>query len=471
MKIMCLGLDFTGRHLFKPMDDEDVIRALINAMEDNADHVQSLSRTTAEAVSYRGERQRATFDPGDPRAAGWTYLVNAADPRRQEIAMILEPLAKHRGMADPTEPLLYNGESSDDWFNWLHDNYYALDLEGVRVPQYILVVGGPTRVPFLFQAVLGTVANVGRVDFDKLDDLRDYVAKLIRIETTAEPLVAEEAILFAPDVGLPDPTYFSRQYMVEPLAEQIRHELRFETHTLIGDDATKANLLDILRTKKPALVYTASHGLGATDASVEIQKRYNGSICCQHRGALTLDSLFSADDVPLEQAFLEGAVFFQFACFGYGTPAQSDYAHWIEGVPKRYTDADFVAALPKKLLAHPKGPIAFIGHLDTAFLHGFADVEAPHILERWHARIAPFKKAAEQLLAVQPSGFAMHDMSTRYSVCNALITHTYDQQRRRRLSWNARLKARFLDNWITRGDAQNYMVFGDPATRLRIPTH
>ncbi len=470
MKIMGMGLDFGGNLLFKPMDEEAVAKALVAALEPNAASVRSLARTTAEAVSFRGEMERITTDPGDPRVAGWTFLVNKADPKRDEIVKILEPLAVHRGMADPKKPLMYNGEPPDEWFDWLHDSYYALDLEGEKVPQYLLIVGGPDQVPFRFQSILDTVANVGRVEFDTLDDLKTYVEKLIRIETAAEPVVTKEAILFAPDAGLPDPTYFSREYMGQPLAEHMQDELGFATHTLIGDDATKMNLKATLSAKKPALVYTASHGLGATDETFEIQKRYNGAICCQHTGPLTLESLFSADDVPLDEPFLEGAVFFQFACFGYGTPAESDYTHWLKGVPEQYTETDFVAALPKRLLAHPKGPSAFIGHLDTAFLHGFADPAESFTVDRWHTRIAPFKKAVDQLLGVQPSGLAMQDMNKRYSVCNAIITNTYDRQLRGKLKWTTRLEARFLDNWITRGDAQNYMIFGDPAVRLRIPT-
>ena len=66
----------------------------------------------------------------------------------------------------------------------------------------------------------------------------------------------------------------------------------------------------------------------------------------------------------------------------------------------------------EKLLAHPRGTIAYIGHLDTALLCGFVDVGAPHILDRWHTRIAPFKSALDRLLKVQPSGLAMHDMVT-----------------------------------------------------------
>jgi len=469
MKILGMGLDFTGNPLFKPMDEDAVVKTLVSAMERNAETLQSLTRITSETTSFKGEVERATLDPGNPRAVGWTFLVNGSDPKRNEITAILEPLAKRRGMANPKEPLLYNGESSDEWFDWLHDSYFALELEGEQAPQYVMIVGGPDQVPFLFQSILDTVAKVGRIDFDTLDDLKHYVDKLIRVETTTEPVVRREAILFAPDGGLPDPTYFSREYMVKPLTEHIRKELGFNTHAIIGDEATKMNLLGAVGVRNPALVYTASHGLGAMRESLEFQKRYNGAICCQHTGPLKLDSLFSADDIPLDQPFLEGSVFFQFACFGYGTPAVSDYTHWLEEIPEQYTERDFVAALPKRLLAHPRGPIAFIGHLDTAFLHGFVDVEAPHILDRWHTRIFPFVKAVTQLLQVQPSGLAMDDMNAKYSVCNAVITMTYDRQRRGKLKWTSEQKTRFLDKWITRSDAQNYMIFGDPAASLRIP--
>src|SRR5215217_182752 len=161
MKIMGLGLDFTGNLLFTPMDEDEITKVLVSALERNGDTVRRLTRTTAEAVSFRGEIERATLDPGDPRVAGWTFLVNSADPQREDLEKILEPLARHRGMADLKDPLLYNGEEEDEWFDWLHDNYFARELEGKVVPQYILILGGPDRVPFRFQSILDAVANVG----------------------------------------------------------------------------------------------------------------------------------------------------------------------------------------------------------------------------------------------------------------------------------------------------------------------
>ena len=165
----------------------------------------------------------------------------------------------------------------------------------------------------------------------------------------------------------------------------------------------------------------------------------NGAICCQTNGQLTLGDLFCVDNIPTDKPFLEGAVFFQFACFGLGTPAKSDYTHWLEGVPETYADEDFVAALPKKLLAHPRGPIAFIGHLDTAWLHGFADAADPNILDRWHTRLAPFVRAVNEILRVQPTGLAMHAMNDRYTATNSVLSNTYDRQQRGMLNWTKSL--------------------------------
>lgn len=469
LKLLGLGLDLNGNPLFEPVDGTTFEQALIDSLARNAERLQRSTKTTSAGFSFRGEIQRRVVDLGDPQAAGWTFLVDSKDPQRAELGAILEPLARNRGMSDPNSPLLFNDERQEEWFDWLHDNYFSLELEGKKTPQYVLIVGGPERIPFQFQSLLQTVASVGRVAFDSVDDLKQYVDKLQRLEKSVQPTVKREAFFFAPDGGLNDPTHFSRQYMASPLADHVEKDLKFKVCKQLGADATKANLVDGLRGNTPAFVYTASHGLGATNESLETQKRYNGAICCQHSGNLALKDLFTGDDVPKNEPFLEGAVFFQFACFGYGTPAESDYAHWLNNAPEKYSSTDFVANLPKRLLAHPRGPIGYVGHADTAFLHAFADPNAPETLERWNNRIAPFVKAVDQLLAVQPSGFAMEEMGQRFSVCNALITSTYDRDRRGKVKWTPELRARFLDTWITRSDAQNYMVFGDPAARLRIP--
>lgn len=469
MRIMAFGKKMSGDLLFKAVDEQEFLHALVEALPRNAPALQAMADSASRGVSFKGEMGRRVKDAGDPIQAGWSILVAKQDPRHNEIIEALKPLAHHRGMEDPAAPLVFGGEPEDSWGDWLQDNYFARELEGKKVPQYVLLAGGPDVLPFRLQSLMDVVANVGRLDFESVDQFSQYAQKLVRLETAAAPVVKREAILFAPDGGSHDPTYFSREYMVKPLNEHIKLQLNFETTALMGENATKAKLVEATQGAQPALVYTASHGLGLTGDPIDKQKQFNGAVCCQASGGLTLDDLFWADDVPMSEPFLEGSVFFQFACYGYGTPAQSDYTHWLNNVPKRYAEVDFVAALPKRLLAHPRGPIAYVGHLDTAFLHGFTDQNDPYILERWHTRIQPFVHAVDQLLEVQPSGLAMEDMNKKYSVSNIMITSVYDRLKRGTFKWTPDTERRFVDTWIIRSDAQNYMIFGDPAARLRIP--
>jgi hypothetical protein len=331
-----------------------------------------------------------------------------------------------------------------------------------------LILGGPDQVPFLFQSVLDSAASVGRLAFDSIEDLRVYAEKVVRLEEGANPAVTRSAVFFATDEGLEDPTYYSRRYMAEPLAAYVEDRFGLSITRLIGDKATKANLASSLERSKPAVVYTASHGLGLPDQPLDMQRRLNGAICCQAAGPLSPDDLFGADDVLSGGAFLEGAAFFQFACYGYGTPARSDFDHW-QGNPGINSTEDFVAALPKRLLAHPRGPVVYIGHVDTAWLHGFADPEAPDILDAWSPRIAPFVAAVDSLLKVLPAGEGMSMMNKRFDLGNAQLTTTLDRIERGTLVLTPEYYRRLANAFIYRSDAQNYMVLGDPAASLRLP--
>lgn len=201
-----------------------------------------------------------------------------------------------------------------------------------------------------------------------------------------------------------------------------------------------------------------------------MQKRLNGALCCQRTGKekKVEDYLFSADDVPVVEPFLEGSVFFQFACFGYGTPAVSDFAHWQLGVPKNNLEASFTAALPKRLLALPRGPIGFIGHVDTSWLHGFDDPDNPMSETGWHPRLEPFISAVDTLLKVQPPGLAMGDFNTRYNIMNVRLSRVLEEKELGTYQDTAAARQKLATDFILRSDAQNYMVFGDPAAQLRI---
>ena len=471
MQILSLGINYsTGDLLIPPIDEETFGATISGSLAKNAEQLSTLSLATTFGQTYRGEMKHRVVDLGDPLTAGWTILINAKDPQKEEILQSLAPLAEHRGMEDPYSPLLYHDEAVDEWFNWLGENYSSSNKK--RKAHYILIAGGPEQVPFLFQSILSTVASVGRVAFDSLNDLKTYVEKVIRLETAESPTVEKETIFFAPDYGIQDPTYYSCHYMVEPLAEAVKEELSFKTQTILGKQATKERLQDALRSSKPALVFTASHGLGAPDEPFETQKRINGAICCQRlAGQSKEDWLYKADDVPVDEPFLEGAGIFQFACYGYGTPAQSDFAHWDPRISKLNAPADFIAALPKQLLAHPRGPLTYVGHVDVALLHGFTDPNnpVPALGERWNERIKPFLQSIIRMLSVEPVSYAMGEMFERYNIINGQLSATYDRLQKGKIQISPIFHKQLVDLFLTRSDAQNYLIYGDPAVCLRIP--
>jgi hypothetical protein len=469
MKLIANGINAsTGEPLVEPLEEEAFATRVAESLGANSERLTSTAEITGQASTSRGELERErTPDLGDPVAAGWTFLVNGDDPQRSEIVDALRPLAELRGMPDPSSPLVFDPD--EDWLDWLLDNHLGIAADDR--PFYVLVAGGPDRVPLLFQSFLDVAGSAGRVAFDTIDDLDSYVRKLVRLTSAKEPATTPTAVVFAPEHGPTDATYFSRRHMAEPIIRMVEKGGVFQVTQVLGDEATKEHLMETLANARPALVYTAGHGAGDPAAGFVEQKRTNGSILCQvARPEQPLsERLFSADDVPKDHPFLEGSVFFQFACYGFGTPAESDFAHWRLGVPPVNAERDFVAALPRALLAHPHGPIGFIGHLDLAWLHAFDDPQEPQLLgDRWHPRLAPFRAAVQSLLRGQPCGYAMGDMNKRYDAMNARLTLTWDQMKRGKLELTTKVKRRLADDFLFRSDAQNYFVFGDPAAGVRV---
>lgn len=467
MKIWTIGIEYsTGKPLTEPATLDQFGARLRQGLQRNASSLRQLQTLTAGQVTFRNEiEQLRSTDLNDPTAAGWTFLIHKDDPNRSNFVERLMPLALHRGMRDPSRHLTFNGERPEEWFDWLLENY--MSIRPGDIPHYVLLVGGPDQIPFRFQSLLAGCAAVGRVQFDSLDDLSVYVRKVIELEKRHDPVVGRNCVLFAPDGGVLDATHFSHRYMAQPLSGQFR-DLRFRVEQLLAVDATKQRLIDALIDASPALVYTASHGVAASSSSLSIQKQVNGGVCCQHAPGDNISTwLFTADDVPVDRPFLEGSVFFQFACYGYGTPAESDFAHWVGGTEFNSSD-DFVSALPKRLLAHPRGPIAYIGHVDAAWLHGFADPDDPYILDAWQERMSPFRYSINSLFIAAPVGRALMEMNRRYNFCNSLLTNTFDRLERGRLRIED-VRQSLIQTFITRSDAQNYMLLGDPGTHLRIP--
>jgi hypothetical protein len=468
MSTLTLGCRYPdGSPLFESADAKQLLARLADATDGVA---RSLTPPWVLGEIKPAEQPRLDH----PEEVGWSYVVAEDDPDRAAIIAALAPLGVHRKMAQPETPLVI--PAGADAGDWIDEVYQGL---GPKRPRYLLLAGDPARLPFSLQVALAAAgAIVGRVTFDgpnAIADLQAYAAKVVELEN-APPRPKNEAIVFATDGGSTDPTYFSHHYMATPIVAALQASvLGYDVTTLVEAGATKAALLGAMAAKHPAFVLTASHGAGQpTTAGLAKQRLANGAPGCaldgNAAGATGWDWLL-ADDLPAGP-LCPGGMVMQFACFSYGTSQQSGFSKWLGGNNAFDADSPFVAALPMRLLANPDGPVAFVGHVDVAVLHGFDDPANPIPIDQSHPRLEPFLAVVRQATVdLTPVGYALRDFHQRASVFSSEIVSTFDKLQNdgtdvKDLSDN--LQLRLIDKVIRRNDAMNFLLLGDPAARIRV---
>ena len=73
-------------------------------------------------------------------------------------------------------------------------------------------------------------------------------------------------------------------------------------------------------------------------------------------------------------------------------------------------DKPFVAALPQRLLSHPKGSaLAVVGHIERAWACSFDAAAAG-------AQIGPFRNFIGRVMSGEPVGHATKDFNERYAM-------------------------------------------------------
>jgi len=473
--ILINGINYTtGDLLFNGIDENDFSEKILNSLTKRIQELQPFSEKNENVRRFRSLQPPVPeLDKNDPKIVGWTYIIHKNLSSNEEFINAIKPLAEFRGMSNPEKPLIYNGEKPEEWV------MQNLTIIGNKTPYYILIVGNPEEqnsgIPFEFQSFLGLSSAVGRLDFDSIEELKNYVTKIIRLESSTNTAVDRQIITFAPDEGWPGPTYYSKLFLADPLSNNME-KFGYTVNRILGNDATKENLKNSLSNSKPALVFTASHGFAAPNESLDIQKEINGAICCQEQGneASRDEYMFSGNDIPSDPntPFLEGSVFVQFACFGGGTPKESIFNKWLDEEPKLYASQTFTSSIPKKLLSHPRGPIGFIGHLDVAFLHGFANPANPDNLQvlglEWDPRIKPFYSMLETILKYyRPNGRSLYEMSQRLAMYSSVFADRAEKMALNELPLNNnQFRKKVSDDFIMRNDSKNYLVFGDPAGKI-----
>jgi hypothetical protein len=446
----------TGGYLLEPQTPAEVAQAAL-AEQFNPDHLREM-KSKAVAATTQTYAPVAGLDPSDLAEVGWGVVLHAeAGPKTLDPLRPLLDLRKQQAGPYYRELVGPDGYRPDDthlsFLTRLGAGPGPADPE--KVPYYLLLVGGPERIPFEFQYQLDIQYGVGRLHFDTPGEYAAYAAGVLAAEASA--LRPRRAGFFATTNSDDTATRLSAELLVGPLQKWTAGKFPgWGTDAVVGHAATRTRLASLLGGgQTPALLFTASHGLALPQGHAR-QANEQGALVCQEwpgplawRQEIPATMAFGADDLGGD---VRGLVAFLFACFGAGTPLLDDYPRPKLTARPTLADRPFIARLPRRLLA--SGALAVVGHVERGWPYSF--------LWQNNSQLAVFQGMVRLLLKGQRVGWALDQFNVRYSELAAALSE---------IQWKVKygfrpdpLELSYL--WMAHNDARGFVVLGDPAVRL-----
>jgi hypothetical protein len=416
-------------------------------------------------------------DPNNLQETGWAVLFSpSAGPLIEEA---LEPLLKLRCCQANDLYRVFKGEygflaGDGDVYGWLNRHQVSLDqpVNPRRgIPYYLLIVAPPDEIPFNFQYALDIQWAVGRIWFPNVSEFRRYAESVVRYESASAVPTSRQVAVFAPEHEFDRATQLFAKHVAKPLvdpADPIGRRAKFGIQKLLGSDATRENLHGVwsgtIENGSPAMVFTGSHGMAfpSGDAGQELLQ---GAILCQDWegfGKIRREHYYAAADLPAA-AKVHGLVHFFFACYGAGWPHLDNFSRM--GKPAAViAPKPMLARLPQALLSHPEGgSLAVVGHVDRAWAYSFKSGS--------FAQIDSFRDVSARILRGDRMGNAMDQFNQRWATLSERLAELLDQwtfPEEKMGRFETQMAKRISTHWVARDDARNYIVFGDPAVRLRV---
>jgi hypothetical protein len=408
-----------------------------------------------------------TKDPSIPAVGRWAAVVLEGD--ETEARRALAPLLRAR------EPVAFAGAAgrgllviqrpdtdtnTDRWIKRLRE------AAGETMPYNLLLVGGPDRFPFDVQRSLDQAFRTGRLDAGGPDGKLDWQGCAAYAEKAARhhagtTEVSPHALLYSFAVDAPtreahaDLSTPLWNYLAEPRG---REGWRIATNTpreLFQERATTAALTEALQETRPAVVFTMSHGI---EDPVD-PARWGALTDVNCVGAA--GSALSAPSLSEGKPFAEGAVFFAFGCFSAGVPTTSIFAPAsADGTRPAINGGAMTAPLARALLAHPRGPVAFIGHVDRVTNRCFSD-------GLFGSGLQPFRDFFDWTLGgngtLGQGISSLHELGAK--TLTGLMRHAspFAQRHRPRNDGGAEL----IELWQRYYDYSGFLLLGDPAIEVR----
>lgn len=448
----------TGNYLFPPMAPGAVLSNLLQQPK------------TGEKALAPG------INPKNLSESGWGVIFHKdEDPAVFEA---LAPLLSHRkAQATGRFERLYREFRDETGYKDKELKEDFLTSRGVslgpvnplRMPYYLLIVGSPCLIPFSFQHQLDVQYAVGRIHFETMEEYERYARSVVEAETGG--IQRDKRVsFFGVSNEDDDATTLSTEKLVAPLASALENPSEWLDTTdwkidrSLAKEATKARLARLIHEESPALIFTASHGMGF-QYGAPLQRAHQGALLCQDwpgpqrwQEAVPPDFYFSGDDMG-EDAQVAGLVAFCFACHGAGTPAVDNFSNMYNGNDAKILAPEpFVSRLPQRLLSHPKGgALAVIGHVERAWGYSY-------LTKTLDSEIGVFDSTLRLLMDGYPVGHAMEYFSQQYGeLAGDLILLL------QRCGYEGKFNPEKIDGlWTAANDARNYAVVGDPAVRVAV---
>jgi hypothetical protein len=464
------GIDgATGRYLQPPMSPAEVLDL---ALKERLDPV--LYKRLKEKVDRQKEdtqEKKRVFEGNAKKLeeTGWGVIFAPGMERiRSELRTLLDfrrDEVSQGGRSDYfREDFVYRpGETAREFLERHGVRHNAAPDPDRGVPYYLLLVGDPVTLPYSFQYELDVNYGVGRIHFEKPEHYRQYAKSVVAAET--RPRFSRQVGLFGVKNQDDPSTSQTAEGLIKPLASGLLGpKLNWKVDKWVGSKATWEQLARLLGGKEtPALLFTASHGLGFP-AEDERQLARQGGLLCQDwpgpkspEGVLR-EHYFIAEDLA-DDAKVQGMVAFLYACHSAGTPDRdSFYDRENVGAPRRIAERPFVSRLCQRLLSHPNGgALAVIGHVDRAWTSSFAGTEKGEGADN-------YRNCLRRLLDGHRVGWAKEVFDLAYATLATDIARQVEDQH----NWGNLDPESFAKTWLESNDARNFVVFGDPAVKLAV---
>jgi hypothetical protein len=437
------GIDATtGEYLLPAMDLRQLGRVATGVRHERDDlaDLQSKSRQARQANFAVVEG----VDANDLAQAGWAAVFPAvedgseASRRQAAIRDALAPLLSHRRAQATAAGDLYREYTGELGYRAGETKQQYLARLGAgpgparpqKVSYYLLLVATPDEIPFRIQYQLDVHYAVGRIAFDTVEEYACYARSVVEAET-GRVTRARHATFFG--VANPDDaaTRLSADHLVIPLVEYVdarRASHGFTVDSHLGGAATRARLIELFR-DPPALLFTASHGMGFPSGDAGQRDRQGALLCQDWAGpgnAIAREHYFAGEDLPAGSD-LRGMIGVLFACFGGGTPARDEFARRAlgEAKAKELAPASLIARLPQRMLAHPTGgALAVVAHIDRAWGSTFVWTD-PQQKSQPRKHLDVFESMLDSVMAGNRLGYAMESFNLRYAELAADLRHLF----------------------------------------------